>query len=92
MHRLSTVHGKKCSLVTRKKLGYSALKLEQLEVITTFVGGRKVFAIVSRGWVREIHYLIKFIVLLTCENKQDTIVMHWKPRRLSLQGLIQKKI
>ena len=38
--------------MTRKELGYSALKPEQLEVITAFVGRREVFAVVSRDWVR----------------------------------------
>ena len=39
--------------MTRKEFEYSALKSEQLEVITAFVGGRKVFARVSRDWVWE---------------------------------------
>ena len=36
-----------------KPLGYSALKPEQLEVTMAFVGGREVFVVVSRNWVRE---------------------------------------
>ena len=31
-----------------KKLGYSALKHKQLEVITVFVGGRDLFMVVSQ--------------------------------------------
>ena len=45
-HWPSTVHGRMCSLVTGKELGYSALKPEQLEVIMAFVGGREVFVVV----------------------------------------------
>ena len=33
--------------MTRNELEYSALKPEQLEVITAFVGGREVFVVVS---------------------------------------------
>ena len=40
-------------MVTRKELGYSALKPEQLEVIMVFVGGREVFVVVSCDLVRE---------------------------------------
>ena len=35
------MYGRKCSLVTRKELGYSALKPEKLEVITAFVASWK---------------------------------------------------
>ena len=44
---------RKCGLVTRKELGYSVLKPEQLEVIMAFVGGREVSTVVSCDWVRE---------------------------------------
>ena len=40
-------------MVTKKELGYSALKPEQLEVIMPFVGEREVFVVVSRFWVQE---------------------------------------
>ena len=41
-HADSTEHSRKCSL----ELGYSGLKPEQLEVITSFVGGREVLVTV----------------------------------------------
>ena len=52
-HADSTEHGRKCSLVARKELGYSGLKPEQLEVIMAFVGGGEVFAVVCLDWVWE---------------------------------------
>ena len=36
---------RKCILVASEELGYSALKPEQSEVITAFVGWRDVFAV-----------------------------------------------
>ena len=44
----STEHGRKCSLVASKELGYSALKHKHLEVITVFVGGKDLFMVDSQ--------------------------------------------
>ena len=61
----STVHGRKCTLVTRKEFGYSALKPEQLEVITAFIGGREVLTCVNLPYPLSYCKLLGYYIL--CE-------------------------
>ena len=52
LHADSTEHGRKCYFGGQEGacLGTQAVKPEQLEVITAFVGGRDIFAVASPSW------------------------------------------
>ena len=49
-----------CVLQAAQELGYSSMKPEQLEVVSNFVNGRDVFAILPTGFGKSLCYMLAY--------------------------------